>query len=340
MPDGCDAGSERRMNRADNGAQEQLPLQICEQAMEWWLKTHGQKASASTLAALERWRNESRLHEIAWHRAQALAGQMNAFRQNGDAGLAKRALLSADSTGMSRRRAIKSLAVLLAAGTAAWAARDTALVQRVTADYSTGVGEQRKVALSSQIELELNTRSAVNVQHQSQQWQIELLRGEVLIDTRAMPPLLMKAAQIEARATAARFSTRLFDNGNTLFSVYRGSLQVSSAQGITLLNQGQQARFGPLALLERGTLEQTSAPWAEGMIVAHGQPLEEFLQDLGRYRYGHLSCDPALSGLRVWGTFPLADSDRVINAVADTLKLDVQRFTRLWVNLRQRERSA
>jgi transmembrane sensor len=49
---------------------------------------------------------------------------------------------------------------------------------------------------------------------------------------------------------------------------------------------------------------------------------------------GHLGCDPALANLRVWGTYPLADSDQIIDAVAQTLKLDVQRFARLWVNLR------
>jgi transmembrane sensor len=35
----------------------------------------------------------------------------------------------------------------------------------------------------------------------------------------------------------------------------------------------------------------------------------------------------------------LADSETIIDAVADTLKLDVQRFTRLWVNLRRVSRA-
>ncbi|MFJ3522383.1 FecR domain-containing protein [Pseudomonas sp. NPDC090203] len=322
--------------------QETLPLEVCEKAMEWWLEINSLDVDPRTVAAFHRWRNETRLHDIAWQRAEALAGQMQAFRQAGDSGLAKRALLSPERSGISRRRAIKGLGLLLAAGATAWTARDTSLAQRFTADYSTGVGEQRKVSLSSEIELALNTRTAIDVQQRNNQWQIDLLRGEVLIETRATAGLLMRMAGIEAKATTAQFSTRLFDNGSTLLSVYKGSLQVSTGQGrdTTLLDQGQQARFSPHALLERHPLEQRSAPWAEGMIVAHGQPLEAFLQDLGRYRYGHLSCDPALARLRVWGTYPLADSDQVIDAVADTLKLEVQRFTRLWVKLRRPERTA
>ena len=322
--------------------QETLPLAVCEKAMEWWLEIHSLDVDPRTLAAFHRWRNETRLHDIAWQRAEALAGQMEAFRQAGDSGLAKRALLAPSHSGISRRRAIKSLGLLLAAGATAWTARDTRLAQRFTADYSTGVGEQRKVALSSEIELALNTRTAIDVQQQNNQWQIELLRGEMLIDTHATPALLMRTAGIEAKTAAARFSTRLFENGSTLLSVYKGSLQVSVDRGrdTTMLVQGEQARFGRHALLERKALEQGSPTWTEGMIVAHGQPLDEFLQDLSRYRYGHLSCDSALARLRVWGTYPLADSDRVIDAVADTLKLDVQRFTRLWVNLRRPEKAA
>jgi transmembrane sensor len=328
-------------NASGHGADATLSLDVCEKAMEWWLEIHSSEVDAKTVTAFNHWRNEHRLHEVAWQRAEALAGQLQAFRHTGDSRLAKRALLSPGGTHISRRRAIKTLGLLLAAGATAWSARDSALVQHLSADYSTGVGEQRKVALTSQLNLKLNTRSAVNARLLDHHWQLELLRGEVLIDTALTPPLLLRTAQIQAQSGAAQFSARQFDNGTTLLAVYRGSLQISSLQGreTAVLAQGQQARFGPYALIEQGPLEQPTAAWSQGMIVANGQPLQAFLEELARYRHGHLSCDPALANLRVWGTFPLADSERIIDAVADTLKLDVQRFTRLWVNLRRVSRA-
>ena len=72
------------------------------------------------------------------------------------------------------------------------------------------------------------------------------------------------------------------------------------------------------------------------MLVAQGQPLAAFIEDLGRYRRGHLACDPALAGLRVSGTFPLENTDKIIAAVADTLQLEVQHFTRYWVTFKPR----
>jgi len=72
------------------------------------------------------------------------------------------------------------------------------------------------------------------------------------------------------------------------------------------------------------------------MLVAQNQPLAEFIAELSRYRRGHLACDPALARLGVSGTFPLADTDKVILAVANTLQLEVEHFTRYWVTLKPR----
>jgi len=76
--------------------------------------------------------------------------------------------------------------------------------------------------------------------------------------------------------------------------------------------------------------------WSQGMLVAQGQRLAAFLDDVSRYRRGHLACDPALADLRVSGTFPLDNTEKIIAAVADTLQLDVQHFTRYWVTLKPR----
>jgi len=331
-----------RVEAAAAGADAPLPVEVCEQAMQWWLDLQEADVDARALAAFAQWRGASRTHELAWQRAQALASQMSAFRQAGDVTLAKRALLACPDPAISRRRAMTGLAVLLAAAGGGWSARDTALVQQFSADYHTGVGEQQRVVLSSQLELLLNTRSAVNARRVEGNWHIDLLGGEVLMDTTATAPLLLRADPLHASTTGARFSTRRMSNGAARLAVLSGTVQVRSlhAPGTLLLKAGEQVHLGPRAVLERSALQASTLAWSEGMIVAHGQPLQAFLEDVARYRRGHLGCDDALSSLPVWGTYPLADTERIIAAVADTLKLDVQRFTRLWVNLRQPSRSA
>ena len=48
---------------------------------------------------------------------------------------------------------------------------------------------------------------------------------------------------------------------------------------------------------------------------------------------GHLSCDPAVAHLRISGTFPLNDTDAVLNILSRTLPVRIQTLTRYWVNV-------
>ncbi|CAI3804723.1 Protein FecR [Pseudomonas sp. MM221] len=313
-----------------------LSPKMCEQAMEWWLDMQEANFDSPAQAAFMAWRNEHPLHELAWEKALALGAQLDALRTRGDPDLARQALLLPSQEGLSRRQTIKGLALLLTVGAGAWMSRDSEMVSRISADYTTGVGEQRRVALAPDLSFELNTHSAMNARSTDRGWHLRLLGGEALIDTALSPALFIDTAQVRTQASSARFTIRQFDNGSTQLAVYGGSLQVipNQASAWTALHAGQMARFGPLGMLDRGVMQASAPAWAEGMIVADGQPLQAFLEELGRYRHGHLGCDAGLANLRVWGTYPLADSDRIIDAVAQTLKLDVQRFTRLWINLR------
>ena len=65
-------------------------------------------------------------------------------------------------------------------------------------------------------------------------------------------------------------------------------------------------------------------------------PLGQFLDELARHRPGVLRCDPTVAELPLTGVFPLADTDRVLAALQQSLPVDVQRVTRYWVTVRPR----
>jgi transmembrane sensor len=62
--------------------------------------------------------------------------------------------------------------------------------------------------------------------------------------------------------------------------------------------------------------------------------LGDFVSELRRYRAGHLSCDEVVADLRLSGTFPLVDTNRVLDTVARTLPVEVVFITRYWVTVR------
>ncbi|MEN5090402.1 FecR family protein [Pseudomonas protegens] len=324
-------------SNAGNSHALSIDLEMAEQAMQWQLDLQEPDVSPATLAAWQRWRQAHPLHEKAWQRAEALTQRLQQVRSQGHSELARATL----APNLARRRALKHLGLLLVAGAGAWAARDTALVQDWSADYSTRVGQQRRFTLADQTQVQLNTDSAIAVRFDQQQRRLTLLRGEMLLTLArqsSLQPLQVETAEGWIEATAARFSVRQ-QAGRTELAVYQGSLTLRPRDGgqqTLSLTAGEQARFNRHGLLLRQAQNALQPAWSQGMLVAQGQPLGEFLEELGRYRHGHLACDPRLAHLPVSGTFPLADTDRVLAAVADTLHLEVRQFTRYWVTLKPR----
>ncbi|MNT40898.1 fec operon regulator FecR [compost metagenome] len=72
------------------------------------------------------------------------------------------------------------------------------------------------------------------------------------------------------------------------------------------------------------------------MLVAAHRRLGDFLDELGRYRRGQLNCAPEVAELLISGSYPLADSERILDLLEVALPVRVRRFTRYWVTVEAR----
>ena len=59
-----------------------------------------------------------------------------------------------------------------------------------------------------------------------------------------------------------------------------------------------------------------------------------------RYRPGLIVCHPAIADLRLSGVFPVADTDKVLAALANSLPVQVRTRTRFWVTVEPRPQNA
>lgn len=309
-----------------------INLEIAEQAMFWYLELLEPQASEQTRAACEDWRQAHPLHEQAWQRAESLGRRMSDIRQH-------RPLASATlGSGVSRRRAIKQLALLLAAGASAWSVRESGLVAPLMADYRSAVGERREVVLADDTRVQLNTDSAINVELSPEVRRIRLLRGEILVTLGNAPQeRALQVTTVEGRVEAlkGRFSMRQ-RHGYSQLGLLQGDARLLPLHANPkVLTPNEWVNFTDREVFFRRD-NAAELAWTQGMIVADGQRLADFLEELSRYRHGRLACDPILADLRVSGTYPLDDTDRVLAAVSRTLQLDVHSLTRYWVTLRPR----
>jgi len=97
-----------------------------------------------------------------------------------------------------------------------------------------------------------------------------------------------------------------------------------------VLQAGQGVRFRSTNLDTPMTVREDANSWLNGMLVAHSMRLDDFLTELSRYSRQPLSCDPAVAGLRVSGSYPVADISRILDALSATLNLKVESVTRFW----------
>ncbi|MCD9120687.1 FecR domain-containing protein [Cupriavidus sp. UGS-1] len=317
-----------------------IPADVAERALEWLLELQGEDVAPEVVEALQRWRAAHPDHERAWQRIESVKDRLRPLSSPVTAEFARAALAPPGSPGPTRRRrAIKVLALSLFAGGLAWSARDQTAWRQWAADHRTAVGERRVVMLPDGTQLWLNTASAVDIEFDAVQRRVRLLAGEILIATAkddASPsrPFLVETAQGTAQALGTRYVVRQRGD-DTDVSVFEGKVEIrpngrgNDGRSI-VLPAGYRASYTADGITSPAPAETAGASWAEGFIVARSMRLDDFLVELGRYSNDALSCDPALAGLRVSGSFPVDDIGKVLSALGTTLDVRTEVVTRLW----------
>ena len=119
-------------------------------------------------------------------------------------------------------------------------------------------------------------------------------------------------------------------------TVHAGAVRLApldQAQPGVIVETGNELSFSTRRIGAPRPASPLQAAWVDGMIEARDMPLADFLAELARHRRGHLGCADGVAGLRVSGTFPLADTDQILLALAATLPIRVRRLTPYWIDV-------
>lgn len=293
--------------------------QIAEQAVHWLIES--QSDDFDQHQALQHWLQADSEHQRAWAHIQ----QVNQ-RLRGVASPVVHATLQAPHS-PARRRALKALLLAGVASATGLGLQQHNPLPGLMADYRSPVGQRRRLTLDDGSQLHLNTRSAADVRFDGQQRLVRLQDGELLLEVADDPrPLHLRTAQGVLQLASGRFDVRRFD-GFSLVSVFSGS---ANAAGQPLL-AGHQARFAQGGWQAIAPLDPNRAAWVDGMLVVSQVRLGDFLAELSRYRLGQLGCSERVANLRISGSYPLQDSERILAMLEVALPVKVRRFTRYWV---------
>lgn len=331
-----------------------LAESLIQAAIGWAVRLQFNQPSEQDRQAFEQWLRADPLHGLAWQRVSGLKG----FEADLGAlppGLVQTTLRSAQdhrlgARAAGRRRAVKLLPGVGIALAGGWLLREYAPWQRVLADASTGVGEQRTLHLDDGSVVVLNTDSAVDIDLAASTRLIAVRRGEILVttgdDAAAVArrgdrrPFWVQTPIGRLQALGTRFTVRLADDGARI-SVQEGAVALYPAAG----GEAVPVAAGESRWLFRdgtraGELQGMEADgWAEGVIAGKNIRLQDLLAELARYRHGRIVCDARVADWRVSGLFQTRDTDQTLRFLVQTQPLSVSYRTRFWVTVGPRQGS-
>ncbi|MGK3125998.1 ferric citrate uptake sigma factor regulator FecR [Candidatus Pantoea formicae] len=304
--------------------------QALRSASHWYAVLSGERVSPQQEEKWQQWMAADQDNMWAWQQVENLREQMQVVPGN----VASKALRDSQ---MTRRHVLKGLLLALGAGTS-WQLWRSDSVTGLRADFHTAKGEIRQHPLPDGSLLTLDTASAVNVRFSASERRIDLLFGKLALTSgkdAQQRPLRVYTPQGQLTALGTEFSVEQLAD-RTELSVRQHAVEVRLAQqpeNPLVVQQGQTLRFS-VSQFDEVQRATPSMDWTHGLLSVSDRPLSEVISQLARYRQGVLRCDPQVANLRVSGTFPLMQSDVVLNALQQTLPITLQRVTRYWVTIK------
>jgi transmembrane sensor len=299
--------------------------QVAEQAVHWLLEMQQGPLNPRQQHAWQQWVDAHSEHRRAWEHIQRVNSRLRGLSSP-----LAHAALNAPKSG-SRRQALKLLLILGAGSAVTWGMREHNPLPSLLADYRSPIGQRRKVPLDGGGQLQLNTASAADVRVDGSQRLIRLLEGEILLST--AQAFEVRTAQGVLKAQGARINVRQFAD-RTQIAMFEGQVELTAnGRAPITLPMARQLSFSATSISPAQALDANSGAWADGMLVAAHMRLGDFLDELGRYRSGQLHCDAKVADLLISGTYPLDDSERILDLLEISLPVKVKRFTRYWVTV-------
>ena len=304
-----------------------------QQAAQWYVLLADEQCAPQARDKWQRWHARCGDNRAAWQYVQRVGQRFAPLREEG---AHSGAALRETGARISRRQGLKTLVLLAAGSMAGWGSWRTLQGTGWTADLTTATGEIREALLADGSHLWLAPRTAVDTHFDDRQRLLQLRFGEVLIET-ASDPHRQFTVQTQSgllRALGTRFAVRQVGDVTRL-NVYQGAVQVCTAVSgeRRVIAAGQRVDFDALHIGTTGPAQTAGQSWVRAVLTAEGMPLGELIEELRRYRAGHLGVHPDVVGLTVMGTFPLDRSDQALDLLQAALPVRVRRLTSWWVTV-------
>ena len=325
--------------------------QIAEQAADWIVRL-SEDLSTSDRAALqiqfEQWQQLDPRHAATAHKMLAMVEQTEQLRKIAHPASARIAMETSLTENRTHARARKAGAALMLAIfllLPVWLALQFYPPAYLLADARTATGEWHTQTLADNSTLTLNSASAANVRFDARQRNLQLIRGEILID---VAPDSKRPFQVETRhgriqALGTRFIVSLDDEATTLTMLESKAAVTlenhhpfnSEIAGTMTLNAGERIIFTNkwMSAIQTIDTREISDAWKFRHLVVENQSLPQVLDTLSRYRSGLIRYNrQELAHMNVSAVLPLDDIDKALYLLTRNFPIRTRSYTS-WLTL-------
>ncbi|MEM7280408.1 MAG: FecR domain-containing protein [Pseudomonadota bacterium] len=205
------------------------------------------------------------------------------------------------------------------------------IVQTVSTEYDTAVGEQRTEELADSSTILINTDSSLSVDYDQSVRTVKLHKGEAhfQVEKDTQRPFVVYAGTKIVKAVGTAFSVEVLPN-DVQVTVTEGEVIILDPKNAhaqessgTSLIQGEKASLTtPSTIVERIPPEQIEIElaWHRGFIIFQGESLEEALSELSRYStQQYVIADPEIKDKTLGGYCRTDDVDGFLFSLRDSI---------------------
>ncbi|WCM25956.1 FecR domain-containing protein [Sphingomonas sp. QA11] len=188
------------------------------------------------------------------------------------------------------------------------------------ADYRTGAGEQRTIALAPGLSVELNTRTSIALHTSDQAYGVSLIEGEVAVTVdHASRPAVILTHVGRARSRTGQFGVRTREGGACV-TCFDGEVAVEDDRNRRYaLYKGRQVAIGSDADPAVVPVDVRRADaWRRGELIFTNQPLGDVVEEINRYRPGRIILvNTALRHIPVNAVFRIRQMDNALSQIRE-----------------------
>lgn len=290
------------------------------EATRWFVALHEDPADTSQRAAFEIWRNANPKNREAYDRLQRLWGASGHLPS-----------LAHPETGHDRRAVLRGVGGMALAGVVLAGTGRILAGPHPFADYTTGVGERRTVALGDGSSVELSTNSAISIVFTDHERRIQLHDGEAWFRVARDParPFVVESGGGATTALGTAFAVARHGS-DALVTVTEHSVRVSASGRTTDVHEGQSCRYGSDGPTTPVASDTSALAWRQGRLVFISRPLAKVVAELDRWRSGNTwIMDDKLATQRVTLMIDTSEVDNALIRLGGSLPMRIIQVTPL-----------